>query len=293
MDELFNLINLQQLMDRTGGSPEIKIGLIDGPVSTNHISLNNKNIFEIPGRLSGSCTKADSIACNHGTFIAGILKAKRESLAPAICPDCTLLIRSVFSEHTFNNDTIPASTPLELASAIFDCVKAGAHIINLSLAIASPSSKTEKELEDALNFAASRNVIIVASAGNQGIVGSTAITRHPWVLPVIACNRYGIPLQMSNLGNSIGRNGLSAPGENITSLGTKNNTVVFTGTSVATPFVTGIIALLWSINPSLSGAAIKYAVTCINNRRSVIPPLVNAKASYEYLMENYKQKAIA
>lgn len=291
--ESINLINLRSLMDRTSGSPEIKIGLIDGPVSINHISLNNKNIIEIPGRLSGSCSKADSIACNHGTFIAGILKAKRSSTAPAICPDCTLLVRPIFSEHIFNNRTIPSSTPQELATAIIDCVKGGAQIINLSLAISNPTSKAEKELENSLNYAANRDVIIVASAGNQGLIGSTSITRHPWVIPVIACNWYGIPLQMSNLGNSIGRNGLSSPGENIISLGSKNNTVTFTGTSAATPFVTGIIALLWSLNPSLSGAAIKHAVTFINNRKSIIPPIVNAKASYEYLNANHKQKAVA
>lgn len=287
-----NLINLKSLMDRTSGSPEIKIGLIDGPVSISHISLNSKNIIEIPGRLSGSCSKADSIACNHGTFVAGVLKAKRSSGAPAICPDCTLLLRPVFSEHTLSNDTIPSITPRELATAIIDCVKAGAQIINLSLAIASPTLKTENELESALHYAANRGVIIVSSAGNQGIVGSTSITRHPWVIPVVACNRYGTPLPISNLGSSIGRNGLSAPGENITSLGSKNNMVAFTGTSAATPFVTGVIALLWSLNPSLSGTEIKHAVTIVNNRKSVIPPVVNAKVSYEYINANYKQKSV-
>jgi subtilisin family serine protease len=287
-----NLINLSSLMNRTSGSSEVKIGLIDGPVSINHISLNNKNIIEIPGRLSGSCSKADSIACNHGTFIAGILKAHRSSIAPAICPDCTLFLRSVFTEHTTDDNIIPDTNPQELANAIIDCVKAGVNIINLSLAIATPTSKTEIEIESALNYAAKQGVIIVASAGNQGMVGSTSITRHPWVIPVIACNKFGHPLQMSNLCNSIGRNGLSAPGENITSLGSKNNMVTYTGTSAATPFVTGVIALLWSLYPNLSGTVIKKAVVLINKRNSLIPPLVNAKIAYEHLMANHNQKAV-
>jgi subtilisin family serine protease len=288
--EPINLINLNFLMDRTSGSPDIKIGLIDGPVSVNHSSINYKNIIEIPGRLSGSCSIADSIACNHGTFIAGILKAKRSSIAPAICPDCTLLVRSVFSEHTLEKNAIPSSSPHELSKAILDCIKAGAQIINLSLAIAYPTTKGDKELENILTYAANLGVIIVAAAGNQGVIGSTSLTRHPWVIPVIACNKHGKPMQMSNLSNSIGRNGLSAPGENITSLGSKNNNITFSGTSVATPIVTGIIALLFTLFPHLPGSAFKLAVTFFNKRRSVVPPLVDARRAYEYLKSNFKQK---
>jgi hypothetical protein len=87
--EFIDIINLRFLMNRTSGSPSIRIGLIDGPISINHPDLNKVNIHKIPGTLSGICSKADSIACDHGTFIAGILKAKRGFNAPAICPDCT------------------------------------------------------------------------------------------------------------------------------------------------------------------------------------------------------------
>jgi len=288
-----DLINLQVLMDRASGSPNVIIGLIDGPISINHRDLNNVNIHEIPGTLAGTCSKANSIACSHGTFIAGILKAKRGSVAAAICPNCTLLIRPVFSEHTKINESIPSTTPKELAIAIIDCINAGARLINLSLALGSPTSKSESELEDALNYAANRGVIIVAAAGNQGTVGSTAITRHPWVIPVIACNRFGNAMQLSNLSNSIGRKGLSAPGENITSLGANHKPTTFSGTSVAVPFVTGTIALLWSEFPGLPATEIKRAISSINNRRSLMPPLINAMAAFQYLSTRYKQKAAA
>ncbi|MBC7936278.1 MAG: S8 family serine peptidase [Rhizobacter sp.] len=291
--ESIQLISLPALMERTDGSAAIKIGLIDGPVSIDHKDLSKENIISIVGRAAGSCSKADSIACNHGTFIAGILKGNRNSAAAAICPGCTLLIRPVFAEHRFNQEAIPATSPSELATAIIDCVNNGAHIINLSLALANPASRPEKDLEKALDYAAATGVLIVAAAGNQGTVGSTAITRHPWVIPVIACNKYGFPLRMSNLGNSIGRNGLSAPGENITSLAPADTYTSFTGTSAATPFVTGVIALLWSLYPSLPGAVIKQAVTgAVNKRRSVIPPVINAQASLEYLNIHYPQKSM-
>jgi hypothetical protein len=148
---IFDLIHLQPLMNITKGSSKINIGLIDGPVAINHPDLNTKNIIQIKGKQSATCSVTDSIACNHGTFIAGILKANRGSNAPAICPDCTLLIRPIFSEYTIKTALVPNTTPSELAVAILDCIDAGAHIINLSLALANPTSKSERELEDGGN----------------------------------------------------------------------------------------------------------------------------------------------
>lgn len=229
----FDIIHLDQLMKKTTGSPNIVIGLIDGPILINHPDLNTENIIGIPGEPSGVCSKAESVACSHGTFIAGILKANRSSNAPAICPDCTLLVRPIFFEHITTEEFIPSTNPKKLAIAIIDCINAGARIINLSLALANPSVKSEYELDDAFNYASKHGVIIIAAAGNQGILGSTAITRHPWVIPVVACNNAGNPMRLSNLGSSIGRKGVSAPGESITSLGTNNSPVIFSGTSAA------------------------------------------------------------
>ena len=178
---------------------------------------------------------------------------------------------------------MPNATPEELAEAIVDSVDAGARIINLSSALAQPSPKAESKLEEALNYAAHRRVIIVAAAGNQGTVGSSAITRHPYVIPVAACNGQGRPLSESNLGDSIGRRGLSAPGENITSLGTNGKPQTFGGTSAAAPFVTGVIALLWSEFPGASAAQIKLAVTQAGTRRrkTIAPPLLDAWAAHQ------------
>src|SRR5207248_4828014 len=132
-----------------------------------------------------------------------------------------------------------SATPQELAAAIVDCVEAGARVVNLSLALAQHSTRNEQTLEEALDYATQRGVIIVAAAGNQGTVGSSAITRHPWVIPVVGCDLQGKPTAESNLAGSIGRHGLCAPGEQITSLGTNGTPQTLGGTSAAAPFVTG------------------------------------------------------
>jgi subtilisin family serine protease len=190
---------------------------------------------------------------------------------------------------------MPSATPQELAAAIIECIDAGARVINLSLALALPSTKGEQALEEALNLAVRRGVIVVAAAGNQGTLGSSAITRHPWVIPVVACNLGGRPMNESNLGGTIGRRGLSAPGDSITSLGAEGQPLTLGGTSVAVPFVTGGVALLCSEFPVATAAQVKLAVTQASTlrRASVVPPLLDVAAAYQILSTANARRRLA
>jgi subtilisin family serine protease len=165
----------------------------------NHPELANQHVREIPGNGSGACTQANSTACLHGTFVAGILSAKRGSVAPAICPNCTLLVRPIFAETKAANGEMPSAMPEELAQAILKCIDAGARVLNVSAALAQPSIKSERALEEALDQAARRGVLVIVAAGNQGTLGSTAITCHPWVIPVVGYDLQGRPMNHSNL----------------------------------------------------------------------------------------------
>jgi hypothetical protein len=115
-----DLVKLTPLMDRTTGTPDVTIGLIDGPVAMNHPELASRHIREISKNGSGACSHADSMACLHGTFVAGILSAKRGSSAPAICPDCTLLIRPVM---TSARSSALSTSRVALFSNFFDIVR--------------------------------------------------------------------------------------------------------------------------------------------------------------------------
>ncbi len=280
-----DLVRLSPLMEMGAGRPELRVGLIDGPVVTDHPGLAGGMLREIPGGTSGHCALAESLACRHGTFVAGILSGKRGSSAPAICPGCTLLVRPVFPEKTSRQGGIPGATPRELAAAIVDCIDAGARVINLSLALTRPPGREESELREALDRAMGRGVIVVAASGNQGSLGGTVITRHPWVIPVVACDREGRPVGGSNLGRSVGGHGLRAPGDGVASLGTAGELRRSGGTSVAAPFVTGAVALLWSVFASASAPQLKLAITQAfgARRRSVVPPLLDAWGAYELM----------
>jgi subtilisin family serine protease len=285
------LVQLTGLMRLTSGDPKIAIGLIDGPVAADHADLRHAHIRVIPESVQAACTHANSVACVHGTFIAGILSAGRDSAAPAICPDCTLWVRPIFSASTTGH-ALPGATPRELARAITDCVGAGARVINLSAALTQSAVTVERELTLALDHAAQHGVLVVAASGNQATVGSTAITRHPWVIPVIGYDLTGQPVNNSNVGHAIGRRGLGGPGGAVTSLGTHGHPLTMGGTSVAAPFVTGTIALLWSLFPAMSAGAMRDALTpTINARRTgVVPPLLNAQSIYQALSQSHESR---
>lgn len=287
MVDSLELVKLTPLMELTRGRPEVKVGLIDGPIIMNHPYLSSENIQEIPSR-SGTCVQTGSAACIHGTFVAGILSGRKNSVAPSICPACTLLVRPIFAETKQEGGLIPTTAPEELATAIIETIDAGVHVMNLSIALAQPSIRREHELEEALDYAAKADVIVVAASGNQGVIGSSAITRHPCVIPVVGCDLQGRPIGQSNIGSSIGRRGLCAPGDEITSTGTEGKSLTMGGTSVAAPFVTGTAALLLSAFPDSTGGEVRKALTQTSVRRtSVVPPLLNACAAYQLLAKIY------
>src|SRR5262245_28178282 len=110
-----DLVGLTALMERSLGSPELKVGIIDGPVAVEHPDLTRERIHEISDDAA-ACNRTSSTACVHGTFVAGILSARRNSVAPAICPSCTFLLRPLFTESA-SGDDMPSATPHELARA--------------------------------------------------------------------------------------------------------------------------------------------------------------------------------
>lgn len=278
------LVGLTQLMSLTEGIPAVAIGLVDGSVVLDHPNLSSANIREISGNASGRCSDVASVACTHGTFIAGMLCATRGHAESGICPECTILVRPIFTETNSTAEQVPSATPTELAQAIFDVAEAGARIINLSAALVQQSARGEAELERALDHSARKGIIVVAAAGNQGTLGSSVITRHPWVIPVVAYGLDGRLLPMSNLGSSIGRRGIGAPAEGVTSLRATGGSMIMGGTSVAAPFVTGTVALLWSCFPDASAAEIKLGITGIPHRhKAIVPPLLDAGQAYEAL----------
>lgn len=280
-------------MDVSSGHPTISIGIIDGPVDLNHPAFQDSKIKTVKPSQISECKNANSIACSHGTLIAGILCSKRGLSAPAICPSCEIILNPIFKEemnNTTNRDIIfPSVTSDELSNAIIETVDAGAKVINLSLGLSSSSLTRYDNLKQAYDYALHKDVIVVVASGNQGNIGNISLIDHQWLIPVAACDENGLVDPISNFGASIGKRGLMAPGINIISTYPGGHYARTTGTSFAAPFVTGTIALLWSLFPKATPAAIKNSITTdtSSKRRSIIPPLLNVEAAVIKLKNSY------
>jgi subtilisin family serine protease len=281
---------LRSLMDISSGDPNLTIGIIDGPVDLTHPAFQASKIKTVRESQVKACNNASSIACSHGTFIAGILFASRQYPASAICPDCEFILNPIFKENaddSINKDIFfPSATAEELSTAIVETVDAGAKIINLSLGLSASSLTTYDTLQQAYDYSLKKGVILVVAAGNQGCIGNVSLINHQWVIPVAACNENGGLDFTSNYGPSIGNRGVMAPGANIRSTSPGGRYTTMSGTSFAAAFVTATLALLWSVFPTTSAAQLIYCLRVGSSKghhRSITPSLLNVETTYHLL----------
>jgi hypothetical protein len=96
-------------------------------VALAHPDIARESLRALAGRNAKTCEIANSVAFRHETFFAGILcAAKRGSATPAICPGCTLLVRTMFSEGAPDADQMPSATPEELETLLSTALGGGA-----------------------------------------------------------------------------------------------------------------------------------------------------------------------
>ena len=267
---------LPGLMRLTTGRPDVLVGLIDGPVRTDLLGFSGTRFM--PEETASGGDPADP-ACLHATLVASLLAARRDGEPSGICPGCTFLLHPIFPPGA-----APIATPAVLATAIDATVRAGARVINLSVALLPGTATELEDLRAALDLAGRRGAIIVAAAGNQSRIGHSLITSHPAVLPVTGNDPRGAPTPETNLGRSIGQRGVSAPGEHVIGLRPDGSPAVFGGTSAAAPFVTGTVALLYSLLPDLDRGHLLWALTRARGGRSrLVPAPLDACAAYEAL----------
>jgi subtilisin family serine protease len=272
------------LIEWSSGNSNIVVAIIDGPVDASHPALSEADLHTLTSDPV-ACRLSNSLACQHGTFVTGILAANRESLAPSLCPHCTFIIRPIFCESIIPGQC-PEVTPQHLADALTEVIDAGAKVVNMSLGIGNSSVKYHPILDDVFDYAAHKGTILIGAAGNQGYIGANPLFKHPWVIPVAACDVDGRPIN-TNLSATIGKQGLMAPGVGIVSTLPNGRYGKNSGTSVAAPFVTGVIALLWSMFPDATAQQIRRAILQPGqSRKSIVPPMLNADMSLRAIQQN-------
>jgi len=212
-------------------------GYIDDNYGWN-FSGNNNNTLDING---------------HGTHVSGTIAGENNNYGvTGIAYDAKIMPVKVL------NDSGSGSYS-SISKGIRYAVDNGANVINLSLGGASAN----RTLESAINYASSKGVIVVMAAGNDGDSLPDYPARYAYKsgIAVGAVDRNN---NMPDFSNRSGTNEISyvtAPGVKVYSSVPNNQYATYNGTSMATPHVAGVVALMLSANPNLTDAQVRQIVT--------------------------------
>jgi subtilisin family serine protease len=268
-------VNLEEAWVKTTGA-SVLVAVVDTGVDYTHkdlkhaITVNAKEVNGKPGVDDDSNGLIDDIygynfandTSNpmddnyHGTHCAGLVVANgTTSRVWGVSPNAKLLPVKVLNSKG-------AGTVLNGAKGIYYAVSRGAKVISLSWGTAAYS----KVLNDAVQYAISSGVTVVAAAGNSGI----SIDSKPFfpaslsgVISVGSMDSRGSLSFFSNYGKSVT---IIAPGSLVTSTTPKNTYSSISGTSMATPQVAGAVALKLSVNPLMSPSQIKDSICSSANK---------------------------
>jgi len=251
----------------TTGDTSIIVGIIDTGIDTTHSDLigklwNNPNVNpdsdDVHGwnfLFGGSNDIWDDNG--HGTHVAGILGAETENGIgiSGVVPECRLMILKAFQSNGTGN-------VVDISNAILYAINHGASVINMSFGTYAHPTVMEQTLEVAYASA-----ILVAAAGNDGLSLEAPDFRPffpaalNYVIGVQADDQQGKLALFSNYdpsGPFVSNNmqqlnyEVQAPGVNIFSTLPISQYGYMTGTSMATPIITGIACLLTSLHPDWS-----------------------------------------
>lgn len=237
------LEGLNELWTHTKGNPDITIAILDGPVDLTHPCFSGANIITLNTWITSKSAVGQASA--HGTHVASVIFGQHGSAVRGIAPSCRGLIVPIFAEDA-NGIPLPCSQ-LDLARAIIQAVDKGAHVINISGGELTSSSQPHPLLVNAIQKCKKNNVLLIASVGNDGCQCLQVPASIPSTLAVGAMSAQGKPLDFSNWGKAYQTQGILALGQDILGARPGGGTTTRTGTSFATPIVSGIAGLLLSV----------------------------------------------
>lgn len=295
-----------------GGSPDVVIAIIDTGVDYNHVDLRNNiwtNTAEIPNNgidddnngyiddIRGwDCVNEDNDPMDdngHGTHVAGIAAAENNDIGTiGVAFNCKIMpIKAGNSSGSFTN--------ADIAQAIQYAYMNGASIINMSFGGSSISIAVEDALRDAYH-----QCVLVAAAGNNNKCNQPLCPIHdpknvlviypgalPYVVGVMSCNANGTNIStFSNYDHAPYHYNqyeydCYACGEEIISTWPGNKYARLSGTSMSSPVVSGIAALLRSAYPDRETFSNKFIHSQLTNTGTINPsrdkyhPLCDAYAA--------------
>lgn len=239
----YDLVGIGSLVAKGYTGKGVKIAVLDSGIAP-HSDLT----------ITGGVSTVDYTTSyqddhGHGTHVAGIIGGKNNNTGiTGVAPDAELYAVKVMNKNSegFNIDII---------EGIRWAIDNDMDIINMSIGL----NKENAELKAILDEAYSKGILIVASAGNYGttdVINNTVVypAKYDSVIAVGALEDSKIRWVNSSTGAEVE---VVAPGVNIYSTYLNNQFAKGSGTSQATPFVSGLLALYKEAYPELSNVEIR------------------------------------
>ncbi len=234
---------------------DIKVAVIDTGTYLSHPDLVDNIFCSFDAETNTSpClyyfgnigeSESGKYPAQHGTHVAGIVAAKKDNniLISGVAPSANLIPVSVNFLNGININH-------KLALAINWAVANGAEILNCSWGGGSQNDYIDDAINNALsNGRNGKGCIVVFSTGNDYSSVNYPANSNDKILSVGDITSYGERAEYSNYGNEID---VVAPGSNIYSTLPTNVAGYMSGTSMAAPHVSGLAALILSVNPNFS-----------------------------------------
>ncbi len=245
----------------------VLIATVDTGIDRGHPDLAS-NIWYNPGEIEGNNTDDDGNGYvddtwgwdfvnndndpyddnMHGTYVSSIEAAVHDGLGVAgVCPWCKVMAVKVL-------DAMGSGYIDTVASGIIYAADNGAQVINLSLAGAAGSTA----LQDAVDLAWEKGVLVVAAAGNDGAETIVYPAAYGNAMAVASTNSEDYRSCFSNY--SEGYISVAAPGEAIIGAVPGNTWEIHSGTSAAAPHVAGVGGLLFSQDASRTNSEVRSII---------------------------------
>lgn len=274
-----NMVNALQVPDNLVGNR--KVCIIDTGYTLNHPDLINSGVTGDDGYGSNDTGNWYEDGNGHGTHVAGTISAigGNNQGVVGVNRNGQLKLHIV---KVFNNSGSWAYGS-DLIAAINQCQAAGANITSMSLGGSGQSTAERQAFEQ--SYAA--GMLHIAAAGNGGNSSLSYPASYDAVVSVAAVDSSGAKASFSQYNNQVE---IAAPGVNVNSTWNNGAYKAISGTSMATPHVSGVAALVWSHYPQCSNAQIRNALNKSATDKGTAGRdvnfgfgIINAKAAFDYL----------
>jgi len=207
----------------------------------------DKNPSDRPVGKDTDCDGVKDEMVGHGTHVAGIVDIT--------APEAKIMPLRVLDTEGYGN-------VFTIAKAVYFAQHNGADVINLSLGSPSRSRLLQEVIQDAT----ANGVLVAAAAGNSNSLvaeypaaGNGVVASADGLVAVTSVNMYDQKSDFANYGKWVD---IAAPGESIRSAFPVSKYAYWSGTSMATPFVSGQAALIHAVYDKLDPSGVEKRIRC-------------------------------